>query len=239
MLEHALAYARAGLPVIPLGVRGKVPACSRGKDDATTDPDVITAWWQENARYNIGVRPPSGVIVLDIDPRNGGTVEQLGAIPETWCARTGGKGLHLWFRYREPVRGALDGATGVDIKSSGGYLVMPPSVHPSGRRYEWTNTARIAWLPPHLRPRVGRPKSSRRTSVVPTSSDAWVTGLVKTVAEAVEGNRNQALYWATCRAFDRGGDSAVLAILRAAGTTAGLCETEVERTMSSAERRRA
>lgn len=43
-LDHALAYARAGLRVLPLRPGQKVPATKHGKDDATTNPDVIRGW---------------------------------------------------------------------------------------------------------------------------------------------------------------------------------------------------
>ena len=237
-LEYALAYARAGLAVLPLAPRGKLPACEHGKDDATADPEQIREWWHANPRYNIGIRPAETVVVLDIDPRSGGDLDQLGNLPETWTARTGGGGWHLWFRYRGRCRGKLADAQGIDIKTSAGYLVVAPSVHPSGRRYEWANKARIAWLPGHLAERVAYPEPVRRPYRAPSSTDRN-EGLIRTVATAAPGNRNHALFWAACRAFEQGSDPGLLDLLRAAAATAGLSAPEIERTLASAERRRA
>jgi hypothetical protein len=234
-LLHALAYAGAGLAVLPLVSGGKVPLCRNGLHDATTDPDVIRGWWGQNPLANIGVRPPRGVVVLDVDPRSGGTLEALGPLPVTWTARTGGGGWHIWFQFPGPVRGKLDRAPGVDIKSNSGYVVVPPSVHPSGRNYEWLNNARIASLPSHLSERVRVPPIRRwmSSSVAVGSCD----GLVRFVATAQPGERNRCLFWAACRAFESGGDPVLLAQLADAASAVGLSGMEIERTVRSAERR--
>lgn len=142
----ALSYARAGIPVFPLRPRTKVPATPTGFKEATSDPDRIRAWWKADPGYNIGACPPPGIVVLDVDPRHGGDVElrklidRRGPLPATWVARTGGGGWHYWFRH------SLDGklgnqlCPGVDLKIGvAGYVVMPPSIHPTGERYEWVS----------------------------------------------------------------------------------------------------
>src|SRR5699024_803274 len=75
MLEHALKYAADGLAVFPLVPRTKRPATAHGKDDATLGADQIRAWWTATPDANIAARPPEGVVVLDVDPRHGGTLE--------------------------------------------------------------------------------------------------------------------------------------------------------------------
>src|SRR5256885_2269598 len=96
MLEAALEYALAGLPVFPLhhavagGCSCSDPGCTdkakhprtrNGLDDASTDPEVIAAWWRRWPDANIGIRTglPAGLAVLDVDPRHGGiaALEQL------------------------------------------------------------------------------------------------------------------------------------------------------------------
>lgn len=234
--QHALAYARAGLPVLPLTERGKVPVTPRGKDDATTDPVQVAAWWPEGSRRNIGVRPPVGFVVLDVDPRSGGTMESLGVLPYTWIAETGGGGWHCWFRYAGKVRGKVDGLPGVDIKTHTGYLVVPPSQHPSGAHYQWLTEHPAAELPAHLVSAVAVPAARTRSSgVIPRSGG--VAGLVASVSAAPEGNRNAVLFWAACRVFERhDGDAPALAELVDAARVAGLSDIEIERTLRSAER---
>ena len=90
---------------------------------------------------------PSGIIVLDIDPRHGGdetlkTLEvELGPLPHAPTAISGGGGRHLFFRYPPfPVRTDTSGRTlglGVDVLSTGSIVIVPPSRHVSGKRYVW------------------------------------------------------------------------------------------------------
>ncbi len=98
------------------------------------------------------------IIGLDSDPRNGGDasicdlVEAHGtAWLETHTVRTGGNGNHFIFRLPEGVeihRGKI--GPGIDVKSAGGYLVAPPSVHASGRKYEVEKNIEIALAPDWL-----------------------------------------------------------------------------------------
>ncbi|MDZ4234793.1 MAG: bifunctional DNA primase/polymerase, partial [Dietzia sp.] len=207
MLEHALAYAADGLAVFPLVPRTKRPATAHGKDDATIDPATIRAWWTATPDANIAARPPEGVVVLDVDPRNGGTLESLGELPTTYRARTGGGGWHVWCWLPEGcedrVRGKLDGAEGIDVKTSAGYLVMPPSVHPDGGRYILEDDTEPAELPAHLLERITRRPVARQPVTVAPRTNAddrggryWskaLTAELEAVAGAPEGARNDTL----------------------------------------------
>lgn len=138
----ACEYAARGWAVHPLVPRTKRPLTPHGKDDATSDPATVLGWWQRWPQANIGIHcHASGLLVIDIDPRNGGdeTIidleDELGDLPPGPRAETGGGGTH--FLYRHPgtdVVGKL--GPGVDVKDHG-YILAAPSVHPSGLRYEW------------------------------------------------------------------------------------------------------
>jgi len=184
-LLAAQNYAEAGLPVIPLWPGDKRPLTPHGKDDATTDAGQIRQWWTQWPTANIGVRPPCGLVVLDVDPRNDGPnnlsalVRPNGGLPATWTAVTGDGGQHLWYRAAGPFRGKL--CPGVDIKANTGYLVVPPSVHPNGNPYVWANDLPIAdapgWLLPMLYKPVpilagagSSPRTPGRTTVLLSSS---------------------------------------------------------------------
>ena len=107
MHEHALDYAGDRMPVLPLHTPedgrcscrsagcdspGKHPRTLHGKDDATTDTEVIARWWTRWPTANIGIRPVPGLVVLDVDPRSGGNttlaelIQQNGPLPETLVA---------------------------------------------------------------------------------------------------------------------------------------------------------
>lgn len=160
LLAHALRYGarRRVLPLhtIATGGRcscgaadcgtsaGKHPRTRRGIYDASADERVIRRWWGLFPDSNVGVvtGARSGLLVLDVDPRHGGDSalaeleRQRGALPETVRALTGGGGVHYYFAHGE-VAPSRPVAPGLDVKASGGYVVAPPSLHVSGRRYAW------------------------------------------------------------------------------------------------------
>jgi putative DNA primase/helicase len=146
LLGAALDLASRGIPVFPVTPQ-KVPLTAHGFKDASMDPAQIRSWWTHHPRAGIGVPtgPASGLVVVDLDPRNGSeaTVRELerkhGAFPATVTSRTGSGGTHFFFnhpgRYVKGGSGKL--GPGVDLKGDGGYVVVPPSSHESGGRYAW------------------------------------------------------------------------------------------------------
>lgn len=144
-LLAALALAKRGMAVFPCRPKDKAPATRRGFKDATRDKAEIIRQWTVKPGANVAVATGavSGVVVLDVNPRNGGEeslreLERLhGSLPETPCVLTGGDGRHLYFAL--PTNGLRSGklANGLDIKADGGYVIAPPSTHPSGGSYRW------------------------------------------------------------------------------------------------------
>ena len=138
LLSAALEYAQLGYRVLPLEPRRKRPhkrLAPTGSKAATSDPAIIGAWWAQAPDASIGL-VAGGLLVMDIDPRNGGDrgLERLsglyGELPDTGpVARPGGGGLHIFFKGPEKKIGSSNGkiATGVDIKTSG-YVMVAPSV---------------------------------------------------------------------------------------------------------------
>lgn len=232
MIDSALDYARKGWSVLPLN--GKVPVTAHGVDDATRDPRIITDWWTRWPGANIGARVPAQLLVLDVDPRNGGDVAALGALPQTLTASSGRMdgGMHFYFLRPTGEVSSSRLPKGIDLKLNG-YMVMPPSLHPeTGLPYLWCShdaQPLPAALRELLRPpvRVPRPMVRRGDS----------TGLVAFVATQVEGNRNDGLFWAACRAVEDGTlDELADELVRAAVAT-GQTEHEARRTVESARSR--
>lgn len=153
MLDYALKYASVGFPVFPV-FPNKKPRTQHGFHDATKDPDTIRKWWEMWPDAGIGMPTglTSGVAVLDIDPRHSGdsTLADLeqknGRLPDTKVVLTGGGGTHYWFKITSPVPSRNAIAEGVDWKAEGGYVVIPPSPHESGGRYEWEISSKEAQL---------------------------------------------------------------------------------------------
>jgi hypothetical protein len=146
MLQSALQLAKRGMWVFPCRPHDKRPATTRGLKDATTNPEVIERWWRTQPSCNIGLATGavSGVMVVDFDDVDAeAEVRKLESenceLPSTVESLTA-RGRHLFFRWpeREVRNSAGKLAPGVDIRGNGGYVVVPPSLHPSGKRYCWS-----------------------------------------------------------------------------------------------------
>jgi hypothetical protein len=196
MLRVALQLAAKGICVFPCGVRSKTPSTPHGCRDATTDAAVIRGWWTANREYNIGIATGarSNIFVLDID---GGSAEtalkrledchgELPASVEVITAR----GRHVYFKYPSTLVRNSAGklGEGLDIRGDGGFVIAPPSLHPSGRRYCWSvdSAAAFAQAPPWLLDRIAEKKSGNDT----TPPFEWRALVCNGVTE---GARNQSI----------------------------------------------
>lgn len=160
MLRYALAYARRGVPVLPVYEPIYGGACTCGKPDcphpgkhprpfhgvseATTDRATISKWWEQWPEANIGLATGTAFFVLDIDVKNNGPESlsalqrRLGALPDTVRVKTGGNGTHYYFAVNgAAIRQRIGLAPGIDVRSSGGYVLAPPSRHASGNCYQF------------------------------------------------------------------------------------------------------
>lgn len=136
-----------GLRVFPCN--GKIPATTHGCKDATTDPAKIAEWWGGGSTYNVAIATGNGLVVLDVDTNHDAgkygdetladLERQHGKLPDTWTCLTGGGGVHYYFACDDPALTVGAGfAPGLDYRGEGGYVIAPPSIHPStGRAYEW------------------------------------------------------------------------------------------------------
>lgn len=213
MLMAALWWARKDVPVLPLHypLEG-VCSCSRpdcdnpakhpiaalvphGLNDATTDPDVIRDWWAQQPYANIGVRTGYTFDLLDIDSAEGAAtfqnlVEQLGGMPSNIGIAQSGRlegGLHIYTvpGGQKALHGGKTSPSGIDVKGRGGYAVVAPSIHISGRRYQWTDqrfdsgeiTGDVDWdtFYNQLVVKPERPRTTPRpvTDIHPEAADAY------------------------------------------------------------------
>jgi putative DNA primase/helicase len=226
-VRYALAYAEhLGWPVLPIAPGGKAPIASlapRGFIDATTNDGTIRAWWAQAPRANVAVATgrPSGLAVLDIDQLDAldVLVDRFGPMPDTPQARTGGGGLHLFFRWPDqpddpnapavivptttgwPVagvdtRGARRGSNG----DAGGYVLVAPSLHASGERYKWLVSPREValapapgWMCEQDRPQPQMVDVGPIAGQLTSYGHAALRGVLERLAATPQGNRNHAL----------------------------------------------
>jgi hypothetical protein len=158
--EAAKRYLARGWSILPLRPRDKRPLIPwTHLQIRRPSREDVAEWFRRWPDANIGVVSGeiSNLIVLDVDPKHGGdaALERLerryGPVPATVEATTGGGGRHLYFAHPGGlVRNRAGLAQGIDLRGDGGYIVAPPSIHPSGAFYEWApgrNPDEIALAP--------------------------------------------------------------------------------------------
>jgi hypothetical protein len=229
-LTAAIGYAEAGLAVFLLG-RTKRPVANcadcripepehdpqtcdcltcHGFYAATTDPARIRAMFDAIPDGLLAIRTgnKSGRLVVDIDPRHGGHIDPALMAPTATVA-TGGGGWHLHYHHPGiPVLSRpLPGRRGIDIKADGGYVLAPPSIHPTTRQpYRWIGNRPVVEMPPPLlaacltEPEPAAPPDPRPVSTTGargiSSPPALLAAHLDAVARAKKGRRRTTLYGA-------------------------------------------
>jgi hypothetical protein len=226
-VNAALQYAVRGWRTIPLHSIRPDGQCTCGRSDcaspakhpklrawpqhATVDPDVIRRWWLWWPTANLGVATGGGLVVLDVDGDTG--AESLRALeqahggldtPRSITAR----GSHYLFYVEGPMRNATGIRPGLDIRADGGFIVAPPSLHPSGKRYAWDLTAH-----PDETPLMPAP---RWLLALCAESRARPAGTAGAELRLVQGDRNDRLFRLACAWRRQGIGAAALRAMVAA-----------------------
>lgn len=136
MLEMALQYYELGFSIIPVG-RDKKPLISwKPYQNLRADKEKITQWFKKFPDMNIGAVTGeiSGIVVIDIEKEGSSK-----GYASTVTSKTGGGGFHLFYKHPgvKIKNSVKDLALLTDVRGDGGYVVLPPSVHSSGNKYEW------------------------------------------------------------------------------------------------------
>lgn len=201
----ALDYAERGWRVLPLRAGAKVPATARGSRDASADLRRVAAWWDAEPERGIGIATGGGLVVLDVDGEEGADAlaeleRRHGELPSTISAITGSGGAHYYFAANgTAIRNSAGRlGAGLDVRGEGGYVVAAPSLHPSGRRYEWDNPpdeAPLAELPSWLAGLVAEePRGTGSSSPGPVPA----------------GRRNDTLFRLACAMRRQGAEEATI-----------------------------
>jgi len=174
LTDAAIELARSGWPVFPVSADQKRPRTPHGHLDATKNGAQIKAWSALFDRGG-GIATPTGngLLVIDVDPRNGGTVPRWA--PKTLTANTQSGGTHLYYKITpEDIRSraSLFGP-GVDSKCGGGYVLVPPTPG-----YTWANTqARTTLLTTDVRAYFNQAYVSGET-VARLAPEQWRRGII-------------------------------------------------------------
>jgi hypothetical protein len=269
-LQAAIKYAVRGWKVFPCGV-DKRPLVKDWPNVATTEPGQIRTWWATWPGASIGCPTgpdmgKPGAWVLDVDlPTEDKTADgretlatleaQHGPLPTTVEQTTGGGGRQLFFKWPEgrEVRNTAGEhgklGPGLDVRGAGGYVILPPSGHPSGGFYAWSgNGANLVEAPAWLLDMVVPPSRSKvprgPLKIVPKrmGTTSYGQGALEDEAARVAGTslggRNHALNQAAFAVGQlvAGGEldrvEAEVVLMAAAGQC-GLSEGEARKTIES------
>lgn len=189
--DTALALARKGVAVFPCLPARKEPATPNGCKNASTDPDMIRHWWGLEPCYNVAVATGSvsKIFAVDVDGLDAEVAlrkleAEHGALPPTVETITA-RGRHLYFQMPDaPVRNSAGKiAPGIDVRGDGGYVLAPPSIHPSGRAYAWSvdSAGAIAAAPDWLLDKIA--ERSNGGAVQPAPPSEWRALVANGVAE--------------------------------------------------------
>lgn len=241
--------------VFPLQPHGKRPITAHGVLDSSNDPAQVSAWWNYTPNANIGIDcGKSNLAVIDLDGPEG--IEHWNAIQDnipdftTPIQYTGGGGAHLLFVQPEGERRVKNSASKiapkVDTRGDGGYIVVAPSIHPSGEAYRWSESpieTALSAFPSFCLEMLyaasdPKPITTPSIDTKNQNTDRILTRTYDRVALAPKGSRNDTLnraafYLGKFVARGQMRESEVREILLAAAARAGLNTREASATISS------
>jgi len=188
-LDYAKSYLNEGICVLPVRPYEKRPYMGNWHKYMTVQPTPanLELWFKSLSGAGVGAVTGfiSDMVVLDIDTRFSGSVtELLQKYPTDRVSRSGSGGYHLFYKYPKSFGSKIPNAVnlipGVDLRADGGFIVLPPTLHPSGNLYKWESEGEMGIFPVEI-------LSSRKTTS--DSSNTWLQELMRGVTS---GERNDA-----------------------------------------------
>ena len=244
LLRSALYYAGKYAWLIHPCKPDKRPCLKNWQDKATNDPEQIKKWWKKwpDALIGCATGPDSGIWVLDADYPEGPEQAKQMDLPETFIQETGGGGLQYFFAWngRNIRNSSRKIAPGIDVRGDGGYVILPPSLHPAGVVYRWISNQKLSFAPEWLAEKAEKRKNPAREgdSNINKYAQAALSGEMQAIMTAPEGTRNETLNQA---AFNLGqlvaggelDENLVYNALHSIAITSGLTESETTKTVRS------
>lgn len=182
----ASEYVDNGWSVLPVKPEEKRPYMTNWLQYTRTraTKHTVENWFRSLSNAGIGVvtGKVSNMVVLDIESDCPYPIEDLlRKYPTQMYSRTGSGGYHLFYQYPTNVSRVAN-RVGIferaDLRADGGFIVLPPTIHPSGSRYEWIKKGALGAFPVGLLDLQSQPK---------VQDDGWITEALRGVSE---GGRN-------------------------------------------------
>jgi hypothetical protein len=259
VLNEALRYLGLGWSIIPTcwAVDGAC-GCGRGHtgNDIGKAPLVkwtdyqtrratveeATNWWTNWPQANIAcvTGTISKLVVVDLEYDGIAEAERL----NLWSPLKAftGKGYHLYFAH--PGEGRICNAAkmkkikGFDMRGDGGYVLLPPSRHATGRLYTWASAFSVGAPLPVFTLRLLAHITEKDSSTVAPERLAKPAGwIAEALANLGEGNRDNTFAQVVGKLHGtRWADSDIRSLLLPHALRVGYTETELDKTIRSISR---
>jgi hypothetical protein len=243
-LAHALNLAKHDVPLFPCRRLDKRPHTARGFKDASADAATIEQWWRAWPDALVGVPTGARFVVLDLDLQHLAAQQWYGRanLPATRMHITRSGGRHILFKPNDAVKCTAGKIwPHVDTRGHGGYIIWWPA-----HGYDVMHADALADVPQWLVKRLNPPPPPPpppvwREPLSAEHADRKLDGIIRTVVNAREGERNCVAFWAACRLAEMVADAALsqheaIGIIVEAARRAGLPPHEALRTANSAFR---
>jgi len=186
VLEQALEYVDLGWSILPVKPDEKRPYMSNWLQymKLRASKDTVENWFRSLSGAGVGVVTGkiSNIVVLDVEHWCPTPIETLlKKYPTQLISRSGSGGYHLYYTFPQNVSkvsnrvGIFEGA---DLRADGGFIVLPPTIHQNGNRYEWVQRGIPGAFPLALLDIESRPT---------VQNEGWITEALRGVSE---GGRN-------------------------------------------------
>lgn len=184
--ELAAEYVDSGWSVLPVRPEEKRPYMTNWLQYTKTRAPkaMVDSWFTNLAGAGVGVVTGriSNMVVLDVEHDCPYPIEELlKRYPTQMIAKSGGGGYHLFYLYptnQTRIANRVRIFEGADLRADGGFIVLPPTMHPSGNRYEWVKRGPLGAFPLALLDLRAQPR---------IQGDGWITEALRGVSE---GGRN-------------------------------------------------
>ena len=179
-------YVNSGWSILPVKPEEKRPYMTNWLQYTRIKPSMekVESWFRSLSGAGVGAVTGkiSNMVVMDVENYCPTPIEELlKKYPTQMIAKTGSGGYHLFYQYPQNVSRVSNRVKifdGIDLRADGGFIVLPPTIHPNGRRYEWIKRGPLGTFPLSLLDVESKPS---------TQNDGWITEALRGVSE---GGRN-------------------------------------------------
>lgn len=185
-IDDVLEYVDNGWSILPVKPEEKRPYMTNWLQYTKTraSKSMVENWFRSLTGAGVGMVTGrvSNIVVLDVEHYCPTPIEELLKMyPTQLIARSGSGGYHLYYQYptnQSKVSNRVKIFEGADLRADGGFIVLPPTIHPNGNQYEWIKKGIAGAFPLALLDLESKPT---------VQNEGWITEALRGVSE---GGRN-------------------------------------------------